>query len=337
MNKAMNRIFIMIGAALLFLASCSKDTVKESNGAMAINFMMSVDTKATPTQTDDLTAFHVSAFDENDDTYFSNILFTNEDEDNYFESEEKYYWPASGELTFYAWAPTEVEIEDLAIEEFTPATKIKDQIDLITATGTGNNSSDAVFLEFTHMLSQVEIKAKNSNTNYVYTVKGVRISKVIESGSLDLTDHEWTPGTTKTDYESVYTADETPVTLNGTAQNVMSAEGNAMLVPQQLVAWNPATDKSNDNNGSYLGIYVNIKTALDKQIYPETGTYGWVAIPVDTQWKAGKKYIYTLDFSGGAGYVSPEDPENPGNEILGESIKFSLNTTVEEWTTQAAN
>ena len=187
------------------------------------------------------------------------------------------------------------------------------------------------------MLSQVEIKAKNSNTNYVYTVKGVRISKVIESGSLDLTDHEWTPGTTKTDYESVYTADETPVTLNGTAQNVMSAEGNAMLVPQQLVAWNPATDKSNDNNGSYLGIYVNIKTALDKQIYPETGTYGWVAIPVDTQWKAGKKYIYTLDFSGGAGYVSPEDPENPGNEILGESIKFSLNTTVEEWTTQAAN
>lgn len=51
-----------------------------------------------------------------------------------------------------------------------------------------------------------------------------------------------------------------------------------------------------------------------------------------------KKYIYTLDFSEGAGKVDPEkeqpedptvDPFDPGEDILGSPIKFTVE--VSEW------
>ena len=58
---------------------------------------------------------------------------------------------------------------------------------------------------------------------------------------------------------------------------------------------------------------------------------------INTNWEAGKKYVYTLDFSEGAGKVDPEkpdpadpnDPFNPGEDILGSPIKFTVE--VSEW------
>lgn len=54
-----------------------------------------------------------------------------------------------------------------------------------------------------------------------------------------------------------------------------------------------------------------------------------VAVAIGTKWDAGKKYIYTLDFTNGAGKVDPEkpeptdptDPDNPGGDIFGGAIK----------------
>ena len=65
-------------------------------------------------------------------------------------------------------------------------------------------------------------------------------------------------------------------------------------------------------------------------------------MPVNTNWEAGKKYVYTLDFTNGAGKVDPEkeeptdptDPFHPGDDILGDSpIKFTV--TVTEWVEEA--
>ena len=60
-----------------------------------------------------------------------------------------------------------------------------------------------------------------------------------------------------------------------------------------------------------------------------------MAIPVEFIWESGKKYVYTLDFSEGAGRVDPTDPgvavtpdgvtdPKKGNPILGTRIKFGL-------------
>ena len=93
------------------------------------------------------------------------------------------------------------------------------------------------------------------------------------------------------------------------------------------------------------------------QIYPETANkYAFAAIPINTTWEPGKKYVYTLDFcgsstttTGGCGKVSPDqtapdgcgvsstitgeidatDVATAGSDIFGGAIKFSV--TVEEW------
>ena len=84
---------------------------------------------------------------------------------------------------------------------------------------------------------------------------------------------------------------------------------------------------------------VNITTTSGARVYPDAsvGEYDWVAVPVGTNWVAGQKYVYTLDFSNGAGRVDPEkpmpgptDPFKPGEDVLGSAIKFTV--TVTPWT-----
>lgn len=116
-----------------------------------------------------------------------------------------------------------------------------------------------------------------------------------------------------------------------------TANDNAMLLPQQLVAWTPETDKKNDNNGAYIALKIQITTKDGARVYPATGDYDWAAVAINTNWEAGKKYVYTLDFSSGAGKVDPEkpdpidptDPFKPGEDILGKPIKFTV--TVTDW------
>ena len=57
--------------------------------------------------------------------------------------------------------------------------------------------------------------------------------------------------------------------------------------------------------------------------------FGWAAIPVDVDWKAGKRYVYTLDYSEGIGVHDPEDPK-PGKPILGKDF-ITLGVAVTDW------
>lgn len=82
---------------------------------------------------------------------------------------------------------------------------------------------------------------------------------------------------------------------------------------------------------------VNITTKDGVRVYPSVGEYDWVAVAVNTKWEPGQKYVYTLDFSNGAGKVDPEkpmpgptDPFKPGEDVLGSAIKFTV--TVTPWT-----
>ena len=59
----------------------------------------------------------------------------------------------------------------------------------------------------------------------------------------------------------------------------------------------------------------------------EIREYGWAALPVATDWKAGYEYTYVLDYSQGVGLHDPDDPD-PGAPILNE---VAVSTTVKEW------
>lgn len=94
------------------------------------------------------------------------------------------------------------------LTDFQPATMIADQKDFVTANATGNKTNEAtgVPLTFAHRLAQIEIKAKNTNENYVYKVTGVRIGQPISKASFDFSTFDWTLGTDKANYAVTYTA-----------------------------------------------------------------------------------------------------------------------------------
>lgn len=339
----MKKQIMFMAMTAMLIASCSSDDVVSTNTGRAIDFRTSVGTRGTETTTDNITKFWVTAIDEAGDNYFSKQEFTKDV--GFFTSSPVYYWPA-GTLNFFAYSPSETDLgatvtinkDTKTLADFSPAAKIADQKDFVTATASGkrtDNETKGVKLTFEHQLSQIEIKAKNSNTGYVYKVVGVRIGKPVSKGTFTFGANTWALTTTeKANYAVEYAT--TPRTLTENAATMMgTANDNAMLLPQQLVAWIPETDKANTNKGAYIALKIQITTKDGARVYPAKGDYDWAAVAIDTNWEAFKKYVYTLDFSAGAGKVDPEKPEptdptdpfKPGEDILGKPIKFTVTVT----------
>lgn len=339
----MKKTILFVAGAVLALASCSKEETSNANAGRGIDFRASLSkgTRAVETTTASLQSFYVTAFG---DVSFADQEFTLND--GFFTSTPEYYWPTDGsKLSFFAYAPSKTELggtwsirsTSKKISNFKPKTDIDKQLDFIVATAEGSKEDEAtgVHLTFDHVLSQIGIRAKNGGA-LTYKVKGVKIATVSGTGTYDAQSSRWTLSTSsssKTDYTVQY---DTEVVLGTNATSLMGTAGNAMILPQALTPWDPAADATNDSQGAYLAVYINIVNEAGDVLYPTGGTeedYGWAAVPVDTEWQAGHKYIYTLDFTQSAGRYEPTDADKPGELILGNPIKFEVE--VSEWTDAA--
>lgn len=116
---------------------------------------------------------------------------------------------------------------------------------------------------------------------------------------------------------------------------------NAFLIPHTIVSWERGEDFDNntnngdaENKGSYIAIKLRVTEKNGgKVIFPDnwnpsnpTGN-AWAAVPIKGTWVAGKKYIYTLNLSSGAGYADPDDNSLPGTPILSDPIEFTVTVT----------
>ena len=339
--KQMNKSNILAAAAaILTLASCQNDETLKINNGEGIAFRTAMTTKAAEVTTENLKEFWVTAYDGTDaNNYFTAQKYTKNEGNSHFESDPVYYWPDDA-LTFQAYAPevgtVSINKNEQKVTGFTPNTNISQQVDFITATATGNktdNEGTGVALTFGHRLSQIKVMAKNGNIGYKISVRGVRIGSVSGSGDFSFANNSWDNWGEKVKYEVLYKKEARD--LNDQPQSLMSdtADDNAMLIPQQLTAWEPTTDGTNDSKNSYISVLVTITTAAGAHIYS-----GWAAVGIDENWEANKKYVYTLDFSNGAGNVDPEGPgdgedgdKKPGDEIFGDPIFFTV--TVTPWET----
>lgn len=347
----MKKKFFFMAAAAIALASCSSEDVVEVNNGNAIDFRVTMgaetNSRGAETNTDNLGQFYVTAI-SNNALYFENVLFSKGD-DNKYKSAIEYLWPGTGTVDFYAYSyfagitdnalnalvssnfgTVSVTSTSQTITGFTPNTDVAKQIDLVTATGTGSNANKeaGLALTFKHALSQIQIKAKNGNTNYKYEVVGVKIGNVANTGTFTFKPAEgvepWASQSGNTTYEVTYT---TAKELNATAVDIMDNVGNAnaMLVPQQLTAWEPSSKAI--TSGSYLAVKLKITMVGTRNvIYPKpaegaTEQYAYAYIGIDTKWDAGYRYIYTLDFTNGAGFDEGGDP------ILGGPIAFTADVT----------
>ena len=310
-----------MGIALIASASCTQDKVMETSHGKPIDFRAAIETKGVELTTDGLTSFRATAIDSNNDLYFQDLDFTKNGD--IFTSTPEYYWPASGELTFYAYSPAD-KAENVSITpdaqtlDFTPEASIADQIDLVAIKVTGSNTAGGMAIEFQHSLTQIQIDAKNTNTGYTYSVTGVKLVNIASEGTFNFTNWDVTNAALTT-YSTTY---DNPIILDTEAESIMGPDGNAILIPQQLTAWDkngPAS--ATEQTGSYLAVRINVKTSSGVQIYPKEGESDWVAVSINTEWLPGYKYIYILDFTTGAG-----TDEDTNESILGKDIKFELDS-----------
>lgn len=332
----MKKAFLVMGIALTAFASCSHDEIKEVRRGDAIDFRTPALTKATETTTDNLVEFSVSAyFSGNFETsYYSDVMYTKMVD--HFVSSPEYLWPGDGSsLNFYAYSPSAQKVGTPMMTAdgkyqltYSPAQDIGDHVDLVTATATGSsaNAETGVVLEFAHRLAQITINGYNRNPNHVIKAKGVKIVNVLDEGTLNFSDGQWSYKTdpTYTTYSATYDQPK-DLSTGGSLMNIVTIDGrnfpdNAMVIPQTLTAWEP-TDPN--GGGTYIGVLINITTSEGAQVYPDTpGEYDWVAKPIDGEWEAGKKYNYSLDFTDGAGYEEDGD-------IVNEDIAFTL--SIRDW------
>ncbi len=343
------------------LASCSEEepvSVRQETNE-AISFRSGMGTRATETTNANLDKIYVTAFETYTPTdtakaksvvptlYFSDAEF-DKGVDSYFTAAggKQYKWLGKyDQLNFFAYSPSldelgaDITVKDdhsgLQLESYTPAESIADQVDFITANATGNkkdNEKTGVELTFDHRLSQIELQAKNENPAYTVQVVGMRIGRPQTTGSFDFNTNEWTWD----DWHEtgIWTSQCDTITLSATPQSIMGPSGNAMLIPQTLTPWSPAGDPDNVAREAYLSVLCRITlTDNGDVIYPykergDSRQYAWASVPLSGTWEQGKKYIYTLDFTNGAGNIDPDDPW-PGDEIIGGDFKFTVQ--VNDW------
>ncbi len=380
----MNKSTFALAALALIAASCTKTEVvgsgPETSGS-GINFSACTAKPSKAAQpdvtpdvtTDNFTSFEVTAIG-NGAIYFDDVTFT-KNASSIWESENPYFWPAFG-LNFYAYnTPANTTGFERSITtagqtiKVTPATELAKQEDLVAAkalnqTLASTNSSLATDLTFNHYLTQVIVKAKNSNSTYKVKVDGVKFANLAGEGTYSFSTEKMAApedkinSGTSADYVATFGTTE----LSGTETEVMT-DGDAgrwYFVPQEVKPWDQANNKNNasvaaTNNGTYLALKVKITAKHGNsilKIYPATGDdSAWMAVPVPVAQDAtkfalaqGKKYTFIINFfsdnsKSGAGFVDPEVPgdldgdgvaaNDNGKKIIGGAIKF--NATVVEW------
>lgn len=84
--------------------------------------------------------------------------------------------------------------------------------------------------------------------------------------------------------------------------------------------------------GEEEGIYYTDPNLLKQYEKPSEGEikeFGWAAVPVkEVDWKTGKRYIYTINYSDGVGFHDPEDPD-PGVKIIKDNV--SIDIEIADW------
>ncbi len=367
-------VLLMAVATAIALSSCSSEETKDVAKSSNITFRSTVglNSRGAEATTDNLKNIWVSAWADND-VVFANEQFTKKDATTEFHSVNgPWFWEKDKTYTFMAFAtgkPTKENLnptitkDKITLTDYMPDTNPANQLDLLVAQGTGTKAAQGTAganLNFDHILSQIQIKVKNTNANLKYVIKGVRITNVQGTGTYTfkpgetVNKHVWNNQTYTNQY--VFT-DGVEINLNDQNQNVtdlLVGDNSAMLLPQTITAWdgNPVTQNGTDDyhqaNGAYISLLINVQKKNGAgnwvQVYPKTDQVdetkcAWtaVAIPNGT-WANGNKYIYTLDLSKGAGKVDPIDPgeitpdkdPKPGDTILGEEIFF--NVSVQAWT-----
>lgn len=348
------------------LYSCTADDLIENEAASETNEIrmnpilgsMTRSTIAHDLQVNNLSGFNVTAMHD-DEIYFDDVDFTKRNGTWY--SDNKYYWPLSGDVTFYAYSPNEANngVSRDSCDRFTVVqqTMAADQPDFIVAKTTSSKSESAagVALNFRHAMSRIALQVKNSNTGLKMLVTDWKVGNLFNQGTFTLSEDDTDSHNSTLAYSDWdMTGEECEQSVDTELRNgavtayTVSAGSDAQSVtgfndfialPQQLnesTSYSAAT-KGSPFAGSYLAVEMKILNAADGTTIVDKQ---WCYWPVDTKWEPGKKYTYLVDIGTGGyhGHEGGDDEDGEDDDddesldpvLNGSEIKF-IDCSIDDW------
>ena len=218
-------------------------------------------------------------------------------------------------------------------------------------------------LEFRHAFAQLEFKAKiGPESDFKVDAYAVSIAYYNHYATLDLTTNTWKNNNSILNTSGSYTAPKEVFTVGEEAKSLTDLWGN-FYIPAQTRSFPQYNVTPVTNTGMDFKFYGIVKdketdallygtdlwaddSAVKKVRTPNPDNMsqlqevrnldkcGISYISLSTEpieFKAGTKYVFTLDFTNGIGYLSSSDPLNPYGPAVPN--KMSANVTVEDWTT----
>lgn len=367
----MKKYYFILAAAALGFASCSNDETIESAALSEsneisfrpiVNGVTRASEKSGWATNDVINVYAEYKVGSADATKYFQADFTKQADAN-FTSVAKYYWPAmdGNQMTFtsfYGVGQSTTTAGTLA-GTFTPNATAASQTDIMYARKTLTAIEAPVVLNFRHMLSQVNVNVKNTNSSLKFSVTGVRIGYVSTSGTSfacttvttgdgNLAQNTWTPAAlTGTDVEKAnsnkYDQTFAAFAVTGTTDATPITGFNTwMLIPQtQTTATDYAQTKSgaSTDNPELNGAYIAIQMSIMNNDASGTSLVSsqWCYWPITLNWTPGYKYTYTVDLAGG-GY-QPDDQNNTAglDKILNSPIEISADCTIDTWDNNPIN
>lgn len=206
----MKKIFIFAATAM-FLAGCSQTELEQTSvGQKQIEFSNLNDKVITRAANDNNANYKVYAAWSGGTNWYINDVVNGSGANVDKPQGGPYYWPATGTVDFYSWAPATVTATGtypaLSITYTVPAAANED---FTIATPRTGLSSGTVALEFAHMLSKISVKATLHqdliDAGYVLSTTGLTATLDVQStgGTIDPTTNpaDWTsPNATATSY-----------------------------------------------------------------------------------------------------------------------------------------
>lgn len=206
-----------------------------------------------------------------------------------------------------------------------------------------NNGTNAVQMNFKHILSQVVFKAKTASSILEVDVENVKIHNFVQSGVFTLpagepaekepTMSNWSTSPDEAVFTATVKLNAANVKTNNAVVELSDMNSPLMMIPQQLKKWSTysagaAVSKhvADTKKECYLEISMKLKQN-DSYLIGSATEYKTVYVPFDNGkgWEPGKRYIYTLIFGGGY--------DDQGEPIL-SPIKFEAATV--DWANASA-
>lgn len=346
---------LAVAAVATVFASCSNEEElanvgkSESNAIRFAGISGLSDTRTTPIGTTNLTTtdFDVMAFMSSDNALFMGGKHVSGVSDHgvkivyktsawdYADPDQMAYWPTEGDVDFYAVSPAisnDLVLDNGFAYDMTSVAKTISyrMVDEYNTTGTNhdvmyavakgrnkvNNGTNAVQMNFKHILSQVVFKAKTASSILEVDVENVKIHNFVLSGVFTLpagepaekepTMSNWSTSPDEAVFTATVKLNAANVKTNNAVVELSDMNSPLMMIPQKLTKWSTSTGAAvskhvaDTKKECYLEISMKLKQN-DSYLIGSATEYKTVYVPFDngTGWEPGKRYIYTLIFGGG--------------------------------------